>query len=94
MSIASTTTDAEILAEVIAPDRDDMPQDVARAFLKLGFSEAQKERMRELAEKNNRGTLTEGERAVMESYRRVGNFLAIIQAKARLSLKHQANAGL
>ena len=94
MSIASTVTDAEILAEVIAPDRDDMPQDVARSFLKLGFSEAQKERMRELADKNNRGTLTEGERAAMESYRRVGNFLAIIQAKARLSLKHQDNAGL
>jgi len=93
MSIAITTTDAEILAEVIAPDRDDMPQDVARSFLKLGFSEAQKERMREFADKNNRGTLTEGERAVMESYRRVGNFLAIIQAKARLSLKQQDNAG-
>jgi hypothetical protein len=45
--------------------------------------------MRELADKNNRGTLTEGERAMMESYRRVGKFLAIIQAKARLSLKHQ-----
>ncbi len=92
--IASPVADAEILAEVIGPDRPDVPQDVARAFLKLGFSEAQEERMRELADKNNRGTLTEGERAVMESYRRVGNSLAIIQAKARLSLKHQDNAGL
>ena len=93
MSIAITTTDAEILAAVIAPDRDDMPQDVARSFLELGFSEAQNERMRDLADKNNRGTLTEAERAVMESYRRVGHFLNLIQAKARISLKRRDNVG-
>jgi hypothetical protein len=88
MSIAFATTEAEILAEVIAPDRDDMPPDVARFVLKFAFSEVQKEQMLELADKNNRGTLTDAERAIMENYRRVGHILAIMQAQARISLKH------
>jgi hypothetical protein len=87
MSIANATTDAEILAEVIAPDRDDLPPDVARFVLKFSFSDAQKEQMRLLADKNNRGELTDADRAVMESYLRVGDFMSLVQAKARISLK-------
>ncbi len=51
MSIANATTDAEILAEVIAPDRDDLPPDVARFVLRFAFSDAQKAQMRELADR-------------------------------------------
>ena len=87
MSIANATSDAEILAEVIAPDCDDLPADVARFVLKFTFSEAQKEQMRVLADKNNRGELTDADRAVMESYLRVGDFMSLVQAKARISLK-------
>ncbi len=84
--IASPVTDAEILAEVIGSDRPDMPTEVARSFLRFQFSEVQKERMRELADRNNRGILSDQERVLMESFVRVGHFLALIQAKARLSL--------
>jgi hypothetical protein len=90
MSIAHATTDAEILAEVIAPDRDDLPPDVARFVLKFTFSESQKEQMRALADKNNRGELTDSERDVMASYLRVGDFMSLVQAKARISLKHSS----
>ena len=44
--------------------------------------------MMELADKNNRGTLSAAERQEMEKYARVGNFLDLLQAKARLSLKN------
>jgi hypothetical protein len=81
-------TDAQILSEVIAPERPDFAPEVARPILSLRFSEPQKSRMRELAARNAEGTITEIERAEMESYRRVGNLLALLQAKARLSLKH------
>jgi hypothetical protein len=84
--IASPVTDAEILAEVIGCDRPDMPADVARSFLSFQFSDDQKERMRELADRNNRGILSDQERLLMDSFLRVGHFLALIQAKARLSL--------
>lgn len=64
--------------------------DAARALLHVGFTEVQNERMRDLADRNNRGELTNDERQEMESFRRVGNFLALIQAKARLSLTEEA----
>jgi hypothetical protein len=65
-----------------------MPPESAKAVLSINFTPEDEERMRELMERNNRGTITDRERAEMESYRRVGTFLGIVQAKARLRLKH------
>jgi hypothetical protein len=59
----------------------------AKAVLSIKFTPDDEKRMRELMERNNRGTITEREQAEMESYRRVGAFLGIMQAKARLHLK-------
>ena len=42
--------------------------------------------MNELAEKNRQGALTGSERALLDKYLRVGSFLNLMQAKARLSL--------
>ena len=39
-------------------------------------------------DKNSKGTITDAERAEMEKYLRVGTFLDLIQAKARVSLQH------
>jgi len=83
---AVTITDADIIAQVVVPDKGDLGPDSARAILDLKFTEEAESRMHDLLEKNNQGTLSEGERAEMESYSRVGNFLALMQAKARLSL--------
>lgn len=88
MSGATTLLDSRIMAEVVEAQEGDFELDVARAIVRLHFSDAQNEQMRELADKNNRGELTEEERDKLESYRRVGNFLALLQSKARLSLKH------
>jgi len=94
MATTTAISDAEILAEMIAAHRPEPVPEVARLIVGLRFTEAQNARMRELAERNNRGLLTESEQAEMESYRRAGNFLALLQAKARLSLKgQQARAG-
>ena len=35
---------------------------------------------------NNKGTISESERATLDKYLRVGQFLDLMQAKARLSL--------
>ena len=87
MSSPALLTDAEILAEVVSPDRGDLEHEAARAILRLRFSDRQNERMRELADKNNRGVLTDTEQGELESYRRVGGFLALMQSKARISLQ-------
>ncbi len=79
--------DIEILSDVMNCGTPDFETGAARAVLCLGFSESQKSQMSELADKHNRGQLSPAEYEQMESYRRVGNFLALLHARARLSLK-------
>lgn len=64
----------------------------ADALLSLRFSDTDEARMQELMEKNNRGTMSGAEQSEMESYRKVGTFLAILQAQARLQAKNATNA--
>ena len=45
--------------------------------------------MVELAELSSRGTISDRQRRELESYRDAGNFLTVMRAKARLSLKQQ-----
>jgi hypothetical protein len=55
-------------------------------FLSLRFNETATERIRELLQKNNAGTISEVEKATPDNYLRVGEFLDLLQAKARVSL--------
>lgn len=55
----------------------------AEALLQIRFSPEDEHRMRELMEMNNREIISAEEQSQIEAYRRVGTFLAIIQAKAR-----------
>ena len=86
-------TEADILSQVVAPDRADLPPELARSILDLKFSRAAVARMNELAEKNNQGILSDSERQEMEKYMRVGSFLDLMQAKARLSLQNADSTG-
>jgi uncharacterized protein YnzC (UPF0291/DUF896 family) len=63
-----------------------MSPESARAILDLRFDPLVVGRMNELAEKNRQGTLIEAERQEMKDYLQVGNFLNLMQAKARLLL--------
>ena len=59
----------------------------AQAVLSMRFSPADEKRMRELMDKNNREAISPDEQAEMAAFRRIGSFLAIAHAKARLQLK-------
>jgi hypothetical protein len=85
-STSDNITEADILSAVVAPDNGDLPAEAARSLLTLHFRPQAVERMNTLAERNGRGDLSTGERAELEKYLRVGQFLNLIQAKARLSL--------
>jgi hypothetical protein len=74
-------------AESSILDRLVLPPEAARAVLAIKFTSEDEQRMRELMDRNNQGTITAGELAEMEGYRRVGAFLGVMQAKARLHLK-------
>jgi len=84
--MTSNITEAQILEQVIMPDQAGMSPESARAILDLRFDSAAVSRMNELAEKNRQGMLTEAERQEMDTYLRVGHFLNLMQAKARLAL--------
>jgi hypothetical protein len=87
MSSASPPiTEAQILEQVVMPDQPGMSPELARAILDLHFAPSAVRRMNELAEMNRQGTLSEADRQEMEKYLRVGNFLNLMQAKARLAL--------
>ena len=58
----------------------------AEAILSIRFTPDDEERMRELMDRNNKGSISEEEMEEMEAYSRIGSFLAILQAKARLYL--------
>ena len=81
-----TLTEADILSEIIDPADPAFSESVARALLTLRFSDAAAERIRDLLQRNNAGTLTAAEKMDLEKYMRVGQFLDLFQAKARLSL--------
>jgi hypothetical protein len=79
--------DAEIFSEVLEGGTGHFDPDVARAVLRLSFSDGQKQRMVELADRHNRGELDAREIGELAAYRRVGNLLALLQGKARLTLR-------
>ena len=93
MSTAATVSEADILAQVVMPDSGDMTPEAAESLLRFRFSPAATKEIRELLRKNNRGTISAEERIVLEKYLRVGQFLDLVHAKARLSLKKQPKRG-
>ncbi len=87
MSTATIDTqELAILSRVISPQSPTMPPSVAEEVLKWGFSDADRERMSELAAKARQGTLDEDEAAAVDAYERVSSFLGLMKSKARRSL--------
>ena len=72
---------------LVAPVVRTLTPKVAKDLIKLRADPELQARMDELAEKCNEGRLTADEREEYETSIRFGNFIAIIQAKARALLK-------
>ena len=73
---------AEPVVQALTPE-------VAKALVQLRADPELQAKMDDLAEKCNEGKLTEDEREEYDASIRFGNFIAILQAKARTLLKHQ-----
>ena len=78
-----------ILDRLVEPVARTLTPDVARALVQLRADAELQAQMDELAQKCNEGKLTPEERDEYETSIRFGNFIAILQAKARALLKHQ-----
>jgi hypothetical protein len=82
----NTPNDIAILGRVLTSGDGPLPPEVARYFLGLSFSAADKARMHELAEKNQEGKISPAELEELDGYVRAGDVLAILQLKARRAL--------
>jgi hypothetical protein len=88
-----TFNEIDIWTGVISPDNHDMSAPDANAVLRWGFNDRAKQWMEQLATRNGQGTLTDVEETELEAYVHVGQVIAILQAKARLSLKRSGGNG-
>ena len=87
------STRASILEHVIMPKNGDLSADLARYILSLDFPETDQARFQHLSGKAQEGTLTDDERAELDEFLNVNDFLTIVQSKARASLaKHSSSA--
>jgi hypothetical protein len=86
MPTLTATTEGAIWSRVIQPEADELTPEAARALLRLEFPESDRKRMHELAAKAREGTLTPAEREEVANYERVGSFLSLVKAKARICL--------
>ncbi len=95
MSVCYTVvmvTEVDIFNRVIDPSNPTLTPEAARALLHFGYSDSDHARMAELARKSNDGTLTPEEHRELESYVFVGDVLAMLKSKARISLGRHSPA--
>ncbi len=80
--ILSQNTEAAILARIIEADKNEITPDVVRYLLSMQLPEADRHRVGELSAKTRSGSLTECEKAELDSYSTL-EALAVMQAQAR-----------
>ena len=79
-------TEVAILARILGNERGQLPYEVARYILNLGFSERDKARMHDLAVRNQNDALSPAEKEEMHAFGKAGDMLAILKSKARRTL--------
>ena len=84
---ATRAIEGDIWGRLIQPGNGSFPEEAARAVLSINFSDTDKARMHDLAQRNGEGNLSAPERQELETYIRVADVLALLHAKARRSLK-------
>ena len=83
----AATSEVAILSRVLQPHNGTLTAAAARAWLKVDFTQEDRELMHELAVKAQAGTLSSEDHTDLETYRRIGRLLDMMHSKARHSLK-------
>jgi hypothetical protein len=86
-TLLPSKTSPAIWGRIVKPDRGNLNPEAARAILKLDFDPEDHQRVDDLSAKAQKGTLTHEELTELDEYIRVGYELAVLQSRARLSLK-------
>jgi hypothetical protein len=89
-----SNTEADIWKRLIQPEGNDLAPDAAHYFLSLDFGAEDHQRMAQLAERARAGTLTADDRDELNAYLRAADVVALLQSKARRSLKKLLEIGM
>jgi hypothetical protein len=82
----ASENEVTILARILGNERGQLPIQLARYILDLGFSERDKARMHDLAVRNQDDALTPAEKEELFAFGKAGDLLAILKSKARRTL--------
>jgi hypothetical protein len=85
--LLSPNSEAAIWARLMQAQKSDLSPEAAEFLLAMDFGEQDRQRMLQLAERSEAGTLTAEEQLEFDGYLHVGNLLAVMQSKARVALK-------
>jgi hypothetical protein len=91
-SKAMKTSDVPLLHRLFDPVGRILTPDVARKLVNVRFDRKAQARIAKLARKCNEGKLTTAERGEYETYVNAIDFIAILQAKARVLLEQAKDA--
>lgn len=83
------TANGRVLERLLEPVSSCLNEEAARKLIGLKADRKAQARVAELARKCNEGELTPEERAEYEIYVLAGEFIAILQAQARMLLAHR-----
>ena len=84
------TQNCRVLEALLEPVSSSLNEEAARKLIGLKADRKAQVRMAKLADKCNEGVLTAAERSEYEFYVMVGDFIAILQAKARVLLARRS----
>jgi hypothetical protein len=85
-----SSTEAAIISRMIHPEKGDLPNETAKALLRLSLAQSDLDRLHELVVKNQDDALTAAEKAELESYLRISFLVDLMHAKALCTLKKHA----
>jgi hypothetical protein len=83
----AASTEVDIFSRIFEPKKPNLSAAAARSILQLDFPPTDRDRMNALTEKARQGSLSPGEDRELNNFIHVGHLLAIMQSKARHSLR-------
>jgi hypothetical protein len=89
--IAAGSSEVEILGRLFVNGKAGLSPDRARYLLELEFSDADRARMNELAQKNQTRRLTKKERDELLGFAKAGCLLGILHSRARRTLAQSSS---
>lgn len=91
MTTLTAPDEFDLFTRVVRPEQPTLSADAARSLLSLTFSEEDVARMNDLSAKARVGALAPVEQTELDNYERVGHIIGILQSKARISLRKNAD---